>query len=263
MAIEDRGQQLLGVNGLFLALALLAVFLRTLVRTAMVKSFGGDDWLMLLAMVRSTAIQHLFVPMLRTSQVFFILYCASSITGVRYGTGRHHRDLDPVNVVSAMKCWWLCYLSYSMSMICSKVSIGLFFLRITVNRVHNWILYVSMTLAVVTAVVFFFVTLFQCRPIQFFWERAIPGQEGTCLSPAIIIGLAYLYSSINVFVDFAFALLPAFLLYGLQLDKRTKVFLIPLLGMGCMYVIQRFPRSAITDHLTAPALPSSFDWVIS
>jgi hypothetical protein len=121
-------------------------------------------------------------------------------------------------------------------MIFSKVSIGWFLLRLTVKRIHNWIVYASMGLTVITGAVFFFVTLFQCQPISHFWMQAIPGTEGHCIDGVVIAALAYLYSGINVIVDFTFALLPGFLIYGLQLDRKTKFFLVPLLGMGCMSV---------------------------
>ena len=90
-----------------------------------------------------------------------------------------------------------------------------------------------MLVSVVAGGTFFFVTLFQCHPISFFWNKA---QGGGCINDDIIIGLGYLYSSFAVITDFTFALLPAFLIAGLQLKRRTKIALIPLLAMGCMYV---------------------------
>lgn len=129
-------------------------------------------------------------------------------------------------------------------MIASKTSIGLFLLRITIKRVHDWIIYIAMFMSIITAVVFFFVTIFQCQPVEYFWNQ-MEGQQGTCIKVDIIIGLAFLYSSINVIMDFSFALLPWFLIWGLQLDKKTKIALIPLLGMGCMYANTDYPGRAV------------------
>lgn len=51
MVVENRGPQLIGVNVLFLTLAVIATTLRCYVRIKMVKAFGLDDWLMVGAAV--------------------------------------------------------------------------------------------------------------------------------------------------------------------------------------------------------------------
>lgn len=49
--MEDRGPQLRAVAASLYALTLLALLLRCYVRLAIVKAFGPDDWMMLVAMV--------------------------------------------------------------------------------------------------------------------------------------------------------------------------------------------------------------------
>ncbi|ETS78740.1 hypothetical protein PFICI_08593 [Pestalotiopsis fici W106-1] len=228
--IENRGPQLLGVDVFFIILALITTLLRIYVRIFMVKSWGKEDWFMLAA---TTA---------------FVLFCSFSISGVHYGTGRHFADLTEDNAMSAMKCWFFCYLFYATSMICSKLSIGFFLLRITVKKIHIWIVYGAMFFSVLSGIAFFLVTLLQCTPVSFFWERV--GEfygdpmEGTCVSAEVIIGLAALYSTFSVLSDFTFAILPAFLLWDLKIDRRTKFTIIPILAMGCVAssaVVARFP----------------------
>lgn len=51
MAIPNRGPELLAVNIAFVCTAILACALRCFVRVRMVKAFGRDDWLMVLATV--------------------------------------------------------------------------------------------------------------------------------------------------------------------------------------------------------------------
>ena len=121
-------------------------------------------------------------------------------------------------------------------MICSKISIGYFLLRITVKRLHTWIIYGAMAITVMTGVVFFFVTIFQCNPVSYFWNK---DQKGTCVPVEVIIALTFLYSVFSVISDFTFAILPAFLISGLNMDRRTKTVLIPLFAMACAYVYAR------------------------
>lgn len=129
-------------------------------------------------------------------------------------------------------------------MICSKISIAFFLLRIAVRKIHSYIIYAAMTISVVAGAAFFFVTLFQCNPVSFFWTKHLPGQPGTCVDMTIVIALGYVYSAFSIISDFTFALLPAHLVMGLQLKRKTKIALIPLLTMGCIAssaVVARLP----------------------
>ncbi|KAI1848019.1 hypothetical protein JX265_002024 [Neoarthrinium moseri] len=234
--IVTRGPQLAAVDYTFAVLAFVTISMRCGVRVFIVRSFGLDDWLMLLA------------------AGFFILYCSFSITGVSYGTGRHEYELPQPDVATARMFWWLCYLMYCMTMILSKVSIGCLLLRVAAKKMHTWIIYGAMVITVVTCMAFFLVTVCQCQPVSFFWNKA---QHGSCVSNEVIIGLAYLYSSCSVITDFTFALLPAWIIVGLQLKRRTKIALIPLMAMGCVAsgaVVVRFaylPRFRDPDFLWA------------
>lgn len=128
----------------------------------------------------------------------------------------------------------MCELFYAGTMITSKISIGFFFLRVTVHRVHAWIIYGVVTTSIVAGIAFFFVCLFQCNPISDFWNRYVDAAVGSCLNVQIVIGLFYLYTACNIVADFTLAILPVFLIRGLNMDRRTKILLVPLLGMGAM-----------------------------
>lgn len=130
--------------------------------------------------------------------------------------------------------WWWCYLWYCLTMIASKISIGYFLLRITVRKIDVWIIYGVMMITVCTGIVFFFVTLFQCNPISFFWNRDQPGK---CVDVEVIIALTYLYSVFSVISDFTCAILPIFLVWKLNMGRKTKLALIPVMAMACVLVL--------------------------
>ena len=121
-------------------------------------------------------------------------------------------------------------------MITSKVSIGLFLLRVTVNNAHKWFIYGAMSITVLTGVVFFFVTLLQCTPISFFWTQftSTAPKQGFCVNIDVIIGLTFLYSACAIISDFTFAILPIFIVWGLNMPAKTRLMLVPVLGMACM-----------------------------
>jgi len=116
-------------------------------------------------------------------------------------------------------------------MISCKLSIGYFLLRVTTEKIQRIIIYLAMFSTALSGTIFFFVTVFQCHPVSFFWDK---GQDGTCIDPTVVIALAVLYSIFAVGSDFVFALLPGFIVWNLQLRKKTKYCLIPLLAMGCV-----------------------------
>ncbi|KAK4222007.1 hypothetical protein QBC38DRAFT_107047 [Podospora fimiseda] len=229
MGSENRGPALLGIDIAAAALAFIATVLRCFVRIRLVKSFGLDDWLMLGAMVS------------------FALYSASSIIGVTYGTGQHVWDLTKENNSMAKKWWWCCYLTYSCTMLLTKLSIGYFLLRVTVNKIHRMIIYSMMIITVISCMAFFFVSAFQCWPVQYFWDKHT--RSGVCINSDIVIGLAYMFSACSIISDFTFALLPAWIVSHLNMKPKTKAALIVLMGLGCFASAAVVIRIPYMKHL--------------
>jgi hypothetical protein len=159
------------------------------------------------------------------------MFATCAIAGIHYGTGRHASDLTYEQSYKALRYWWLCYIAYCLTMISAKISIGLFLLRVAVRPMHRKIILLVMSLTVLTGVVFFFVTLFQCSPISYFWFRM---DGGTCVNVYVIIGLTYLYSAVSAICDFTFGLLPIFMVWNLNMARDAKLMLIPILSMACV-----------------------------
>ncbi|KAI0184773.1 hypothetical protein EV127DRAFT_224571 [Xylaria flabelliformis] len=230
--VPNRGPQVFAVCVALLAASVVTIVLRIYTRLVIVKAWGLDDWFMSFAAIS------------------FTLFCSAAITGVHYGTGRHFEDLTTEDIEEAMKYWWFCYLWYCVTMIASKISIGVFLLRLTVSKMHHYIIYVVMLFTVASGIVFFFVTLFQCNPITFFWDKSIRG--GWCIDPHIIAALTYLYSAFSVICDFTFAILPMFLVFSLQIGRRSKIALIPILGIGIVASIAVVVRLAYVNTFLDP-----------
>ncbi|KAI8942457.1 hypothetical protein NX059_000525 [Plenodomus lindquistii] len=229
---DNRGPELVAVCSTFVSLAFITTVLRVYVRTFIVKAFGWDDGFMVLALCAH------------------VMFATCAIGGVHYGTGRHMDTLTPEEVYKAMRYWWLCYIAYCWAMIASKISIGLFLLRVTVKTVHRYILYGAMSLTVITGLIFFFATLFQCTPIRFFWDRTIPG--GSCVNIDVIIALTFFYSAVSVICDFTFAILPFFLIWGLNMSRKSRIMLIPILGMACVASVAVVVRMAYVMDFKDP-----------
>lgn len=53
---------------------------------------------------------------------------------------------------------------------------------------------------------------------------------------SIILDITYFYSSVTICCDMALGILPAFLVWKLQMNRRTKFAVGGILGLGAMYV---------------------------
>ncbi|KAJ5524708.1 hypothetical protein N7494_011358 [Penicillium frequentans] len=216
------------VAAVFMPLATIAVMLRCYVRARVVRAFGIDDGAMVIA------------------ALFFIMFCACVIGGTRNGTGYKFEHLTPDHRATAMNYWWLCEVAYCFASIGCKISVCIFLMRITVKRVHIWILYIVMILTVLAGLVFFFLMLLQCKPVSYFWNRTREDSsiEGYCIDIHIIVIMTYIYSVFSAVCDFTVGILPIFLVKDLHMKKNAKVAVIGILSMACIAssaVIVRFP----------------------
>jgi hypothetical protein len=166
------------------------------------------------------------------TQIVFVAYTIFSSTGAVYGTGQHKTDLSEERYATATKWWFMCYSTYGGTMFFVKLSIAWFLLRVTVSRVHRWIIYTAGLLSCASCLCYILVALFQCSPISYYWDR---DQTGSCIDIHIVVWLLYMYSTFAVISDFTFALLPAWVVSHLNMKKSMKIALIVLMGMGCMY----------------------------
>lgn len=57
---------------------------------------------------------------------------------------------------------------------------------------------------------------------------------GTCINVMIVAVFTYVYSICSALTDFAFGILPIVLVWNLNMTRRQKIALIPILSMGCM-----------------------------
>jgi hypothetical protein len=122
---------------------------------------------------------------------------------------------------------------YGPTMAFARASIGIQFLRLTMDRVQRILIYVVLAFSVVCGLAIVLVFLLQCHPMSYFWDK---NQDGVCIDPEILVIAMYPYSAQALFCDLSFAILPIFLVRGLQMDRNTKTAVIILLGLGCTLV---------------------------
>jgi hypothetical protein len=116
-----------------------------------------------------------------------------------------------------------------------KFSVAVLLARIAPTPFYRyllWFLAVSMSMY---NFLMFFICVFQCQPYSYTWTRMLGG-PGSCMSEQVIINMAYTFSALDIFFNFAFGLLPIPMLWNVQMTRGAKACLYFVLGLGCLWV---------------------------
>jgi hypothetical protein len=103
---------------------------------------------------------------------------------------------------------------------------------------------------------FFFLFILQCRPSPYFWTQ-YTGGEGTCINPDLLVAITYTYSAIACLTDWLYAIMPAFILWNLKMDTRTKVSVGVLMALGARYVFADLCHDLVVKKVDLRLTPSS------
>ena len=118
-----------------------------------------------------------------------------------------------------------------------KIAVGLYklsflfcYLRIFIDKGFRWLCYCMVGLVTTSTTAFTLVTIWQCKPLQTFWNRRIPG--GRCFDSE---AFWFSYSLINILLDVAILSLPVRQVLKLQVNSKEKLSLIAVFFLGILY----------------------------
>lgn len=112
-----------------------------------------------------------------------------------------------------------------------KCSICFSVLRLTKHS--KWIrlvLYAVLFVVICVSVATTIYLALNCKPLAANWDPYIPG--ATCLGPAVSVLVGYIYSALNITIDWIIATLPIFLLWQVRLEWKQKLTVIGVLSLG-------------------------------
>ena len=69
--------------------------------------------------------------------------------------------------------------------------------------------------------------------------------EGSCINMGIIVTMTYIYSAFAAIWDLTVGILPVFVEHQLQMKRQTKMAVVGILSMACMYVTAVFSNLGI------------------
>ncbi|TGO43733.1 hypothetical protein BCON_0974g00020 [Botryotinia convoluta] len=211
----DIGYRLTTIVCVSISLATIAVSLRIYARAKIVRKVGLDDWLILLAVLLG------------------LLASVTEEIGVYYGgIGRHSFYLTPKQKLLASKYSVISQAFCIMALCVAKISICISLLRILQGSRAPWTrgtLWGTVVLQFVVNTGVMMCLLLQCRPTQKIWNQAL---HGSCWNPIVFVKLAQLQGGVAAFSDWSLSLIPIWIIKNLHLDKRNKVILCILMGLG-------------------------------
>ncbi|QSZ31842.1 hypothetical protein DSL72_001411 [Monilinia vaccinii-corymbosi] len=220
--------QALAINFAFPALALAALALRLYSRS-LTRSFAADDWVICFAMVAYWAETY-------TSYKVIIHY------SVGYHVWDVSKQFDPV---IAGKYAYANELIYNPILGLVKTSILLFLLRLTGQKTNVKRAIISLlTFNGLIMVVVFLLMAFHCIPVAANWHpEKYP--NAACLNFQNFVTAT---GAISVITDVLTLLMPTWIVYNLQINRRQKVMLIGILSFGLITVIVGIVRIILLDR---------------
>lgn len=222
--------ELVNVSAAFIAVAWFSVALRVWVRGVMIRSFGWDDWTILLTMVAFT-VQCTYV--------------------IRLGLGEMHPEENENNLVAiAGLVTDVIALTgaFALTSIFLKISLGLFFLRIIIQPWQRRLITVSLVVYTLYALSYFGVAAFGCGNPAKFFEHTI---EGKCVSiPNVTIPMSYVQTALNAAMDWLFVALPINTLWHLNMPRSTKFWASLLIVLGALGSVASLIRLTTVKGLT-------------
>jgi hypothetical protein len=113
-----------------------------------------------------------------------------------------------------------------------RITVGASLLRIAIRKLHRNIVYGLLAANVVFGLFYFIFAIFQCTPIRGFWTRMI-GEQVNCRSD-VVINATLASSVLSTIIDWWFGVLPAFILWKLNVTTKKKIGLAVVMGLGVL-----------------------------
>ncbi|KAL8404697.1 hypothetical protein RB594_009528 [Gaeumannomyces avenae] len=233
---ENRGPELLATSISLTALTLTIIGMRLYVRIKMINNLFTDDYLMVL------------------SALFFVAMTALVVIQAEKGAGRHIEYIGKADFVAAQHANFatqpICLVSIGLA----RLSVACFLLRFASSRMFKWIIWAIMGLSVVLTLQGVLQTMLQCKPMEFVWNKSIPGQ---CMETSFLLASSLSYAALSIVADFILAVVPIPMLWNVQMNWRVKSAVMGILSLGFLTVTAAILK---TVFVTKWGLKGDYMW---
>ncbi|KAL2255487.1 hypothetical protein VTK26DRAFT_3251 [Humicola hyalothermophila] len=211
-AAESNVPLLLSIVCVVWSLAFATAILRFYTRAVLARSFGKDDVFMVLALLCGVG-----------GLVTWILECNN-------GFGRHQDTIPPWEFRILIQAQFLqSVIEACFAFGFLKISIALSLLRLKTGNWYKWILWILIAFTCFYTLFSFVTFMTYCRPIAGQWT---PSLRPRCYSRVLYRDFGLFNAACNMLTDVSFATLPIPLIWSLQLQRRSRLYLIAILSGG-------------------------------
>jgi hypothetical protein len=113
-----------------------------------------------------------------------------------------------------------------------RISICLALRRVTVNRIHLWIIYGLIIWSFALGFSTLLVIIFQCRPTSDWWD--LNPAHKHCIESHVLTSLTYASSALTVACDWTLGIFPFFIVKGLDIPLQQKFLVAGILAVGAL-----------------------------
>ncbi|KEQ70495.1 hypothetical protein M436DRAFT_9767, partial [Aureobasidium namibiae CBS 147.97] len=237
LELQPKAHLMTGFGVTFLVLVWVSVATRVYVRCFMIRAFGWDDLILLMASIAFSSFCACLLVLAR--------YCRSPEVESAYMTV----NLEEIWVVltEALEYVVIYNALYILTTILFKISLAIFFLRIVVVQWQRRLIYISTGIYTLYSIVFIFLVTFRCGNPPDLLMNAF---KGKCISNEGIMPLVYISGVSNAACDVVFATLPVIILWNSHMPRQAKISAGFLLSMGCLGSIASIIRIAYLGGLS-------------
>ncbi|KAK5095992.1 hypothetical protein LTS08_007874 [Lithohypha guttulata] len=220
---ETRGPALFVVSILLIILGAIIISIRTYTRLRITRAFGLDDGLAILAYLLTVALTILVV-----------------IGNKVYYSGRHVWDVPPNTWIPHRRSVWWCELVYIFASSSIRISVLLFYRRLSIGFANNFLraTYIGLAMNVLYMIGFTVFLFIVCIPLDAYWNALNPAWASThnfqCLSENISLPLS---SAVSTGIDLYATLVPICLIATIQRCKKDKIALYFIFSAGFLVVV--------------------------
>ncbi|KAL6714771.1 hypothetical protein ACLMJK_008196 [Lecanora helva] len=226
---QDKGWAILAVCWALVLFALVSTILRIYVRARLTGNLGSDDAVIGVAMATT------------------ILGAGLITAEVLNGLGRHEYYLTTPQRSNLQALAWADWVQVFITLGLTKISICLFLLRIIEQRTVEKAMWALIGFTSLFSAVCVFLFMGICRPLRAYWAV---GQDGHCMSNLQVSHIVIAHGVLSVLTDLVCAALPAIFLRKIQINRRTKIGLCILMGLGVITAVCCTVRTALSGALT-------------
>jgi hypothetical protein len=147
---------------------------------------------------------------------------------------------------------FLAELWYIATLLILKIAIGLFFLRLALDRWKRILIYVILGSLVIFSVGSILYNIFHCGPFKSFLEFLFRKVAGQCAPDSVTLAMTYTHASLTALTDWTFAFMPVLILRASLMTGKEKVVVGSLMGFASVSGVASLVRFKFVASIVEP-----------